>query len=93
MREAKRGEEIKFWNYINECLMEIGRGSRIELIEDMNGRVGNNEVAGVVGKWVVDGMNENAKHLLDVCTERKQFLAKTFQHKMIHKFIHKEKEK
>ena len=35
---------------VNECLMETGRGSRILLFGDMNGRVGNNEVAGVVGK-------------------------------------------
>ena len=33
------------------CLMEIGRESRIMLIVFMNGRVGNSEVEGVVGKW------------------------------------------
>ena len=39
----------KLWNDVNECLMEIGSGSRIVLIGDMNGRVGSSEVAGVVG--------------------------------------------
>ena len=33
----------KFWNYVNECLMEDGRGSRIVLIGDINGRVGSSE--------------------------------------------------
>ena len=30
--------------------MEVGRGSRIVLIGDMNGRAGNREVVSVVGK-------------------------------------------
>ncbi len=36
----------------------------------MNGRVGSSELAGVVGKWGVDGVNENGEHLVDVCAER-----------------------
>ena len=51
VKSRKRREEMKkFWNYVNECLMEIETVSRIVLIEDMNGRVGSSEVAGVVGK-------------------------------------------
>ncbi len=47
-----RGKEEmrKFWNDVNECLRSFERGSRIVLMGDMNGRVGSNEVAGVVGK-------------------------------------------
>ena len=30
----------KFWKDVIECLMEIGRGSTIVLIEDLNGMVG-----------------------------------------------------
>ena len=41
---------MKFWNDVNVCLMDIERESRIMLIGDMNGRVDNNEIAGVVGK-------------------------------------------
>ncbi len=33
----------------------------------MNGRVGSSKLAGVVGKWGVDGVNENGEHLVDVC--------------------------
>ena len=40
----------KFWNDVNECLMEIRRWSRIVLIGDMNGEVGNKGIAGLVGK-------------------------------------------
>ena len=50
VRSRKEREMRKFWSDVNECLTEIGRGSRIVLIGDMNGKVGNNVVAGVVGK-------------------------------------------
>ncbi len=40
------------------------RGSSIVLTGDMNGRVGS--IAGVVGKWGVDGINENGEHLVDM---------------------------
>ena len=43
-RKRERGNDV------NECLMEIERGSRIVLIGYVNGRVGRREVADVVGK-------------------------------------------
>ena len=50
-KSGKGKEEMtKFWNYVNECLMEIERGSRIVLIGNMNGRIGNKEMAEVVVK-------------------------------------------
>ena len=53
----KGREEIKkFWNDVNECLMEIRR-SKIVLIEDINERVENSDIACVVGKLAVDGVN------------------------------------
>ncbi len=57
---------------------EFERGSRIVLMGDMNGRVGRNDIAGVVGKWGVDGINENGEHLVDVCAERGLFLQTPF---------------
>ena len=37
--------------------MAIGSGNRIVLIGCMHERFGSSEVAGVVGKWTVDGIN------------------------------------
>ncbi len=64
-----REEMRKFWNDVNEYWRCFKRGSRIVLIGDTNGRVGCNEIAGVVGKWGVDGINGNGKHLVDLCAE------------------------
>ena len=50
-RSGKGKEMKKFWNNMKVCLMEIGRGNRIVLIGYVNGKVGNKEIAEVVGKW------------------------------------------
>ena len=77
----EREEMRKFWNDVNECLMSFESESRIVLIGDINGRVGSNEIAGVVRKW---GINENEEHLVD-CAERVLFIPNTFfQHRLIH---------
>ncbi len=78
-REKKR----EFWDEVNDCLGMFEEGRRMIVFGDMNGRVGNTELAGVVEKWGVEGVNDNGEHLVDVCTERGLFLANTFfQHKM-----------
>ncbi len=48
---------------------------------------------GVVGKWGVEGVNENYVHLVDVCAERGLFLANTFfQDKIIHWYTWRRRE-
>ncbi len=77
----------EFWDEVNECLGMFEIGRRIVVFGDMNGRVSNSELAGVVGKWGVEGVNENGEHLVDICAERGLFLANTFfKHKMIHRY-------
>ncbi len=71
--------------YDGVALFENGR--TLVMLGDMCGRIGNSELAGVVGKWGTEGVNENGEHLVDVCAERGLFLANTyFQHKMIHQY-------
>ncbi len=47
-------------------MKRVERESRIVFLGDMKGKVGSNEVAGVVGKWGVDGVNQNGEYLVDV---------------------------
>lgn len=57
------------------------------LMGDMNGRVCSNEIAGVVGKWDVDGINRNEEHLVDICAERGLLLTNIFfQHRLKHRY-------
>ncbi len=47
----------------------------------------------MVGKWGVEGVNENGEHLVDVCAERGLFLVNTFfKHKMIHRYTWRRRE-
>ncbi len=48
------------------------------LLGEISGRVGCNDV---VGKFGVDGVNENGEHLVDICGERGLFLTNTSQHR------------
>ncbi len=83
----------EFWDEVNDCMRMFEKGRRILVFGDMNGRVGNSELAGVVGKWGVEEANENGEHLVDVCAERGLFLANTFfQHKMIHWYMWRRRE-
>ncbi len=50
-------------------------------------------LACAVRKWGVEGVNENCEHLVDVCAERRLFLANTFfQHKIIHLYTWRRRE-
>ncbi len=78
---------------MNDCLGMFEKGKRIIVFGNMNGRVGNNELAGVVGKWGVERVNENGEHLVDICAERGLFLANTFfQREMIHRYTWRRRE-
>ncbi len=51
--KSRKGREVmrEFWDEVNDCLGMFEEGRRIVVFGDMNGRVGNTELAGVVGKW------------------------------------------
>ena len=81
----------KFWNCVNEYLVEIRRGSRIVLIGDKNGSGNkeNNRCGWKRQKESKDGVNKNVEYLVDTCSGSEPFFpANTFfQHKIIYKGI------
>ncbi len=63
VKNGKGREKMReFWDEVNDCLGMFEEWRRIVVFGDMNGWVGSSEMAGVVGKWGVDGMNENGEH-------------------------------
>lgn len=50
---------IKRASDMNECLRKTESRRKVVLLEDVSSRVGCYEAAGVVGIWLVDGVNEN----------------------------------
>ena len=49
------------------------------MLSDLNARVGDGELEGVVGKYGVSGENESGERLLDVCVEQELAIRKFFQ--------------
>ena len=47
-------------------------------MDDMNGKVGYEDIDGVVGKWDIPGVKENGEHLDDVCSGKGLLLANSF---------------
>ncbi len=41
----------EFWDEVNECIGMFEKRRRLVVLGDMNGRVGNRELAGVGGQW------------------------------------------
>ena len=48
------------------------------VLGDLNARVGDGEVEGVVGKYGVPGENESGERLLDMCVEQELVLEIVF---------------
>ncbi len=77
----------EFREDLRQLLKKFENVRRVFLLGDMNMRIGNTEIGGVVGKYDVEGVNENGQYLVDICAERGLFLLNTFfRHKMIHRY-------
>ena len=69
---CKRSEEErdKFWNELTRCVGGLSTRNYVVVLGDLNARVGDVEVEGVVGKYGVPGENESGERLRYVCGTR-----------------------
>ena len=85
--EKNENERERFWESLNECISGFSEGERVIVLGDLNAKVGEREIDGVVGKFGVPGVNENGECLVEMCVERGLIVGNTwFQKKMIHKY-------
>ena len=55
-------EEIEeFWSELSECLGSFGRNESVVVLGDLNARVGNEVIEGIVGQHGVPGRNESGE--------------------------------
>ena len=67
----KSKEEIEeFWNELSECVGCFGRNKSVVVLGDLNTRVGNEVIEGIVGRHGVPGRNESGERLLEICAEQ-----------------------
>ena len=67
----KSEEEIEeFWKELSECVGSFGRNESVVVLGDLNARVGNEVIEGIVGRHGVPGRNESGERLLEICAEQ-----------------------
>ena len=67
----KSEEEIEeFWNELSECVGSFGRNESVLVLGDLNARVGNEVIEGIVGRHGVPGRNESGERLLEMCAKQ-----------------------
>ena len=68
--ERSEEERDEFWNDLTRCVDGLSTRNCVVVLGDLNARVGDGEVEGVVGKYGVPGENESGERLLDMCVEQ-----------------------
>ena len=68
--EMSEVEIEEFWNELSECVGSFGKNESVVVLGDLNARVGNEVIEGIVGQHGVPGRNESGDQLLEMCTEQ-----------------------
>ena len=55
--EKSEVEIEEFWNELSECAGSFGRNKSVVVLGDLNVRVGNEVIEGIVGRYGVPGRN------------------------------------
>ena len=85
--ERTEEERNEFWNDLTNCVEDLSRRNCVIVLGDLNARVGDREVEGVVGKFGVPGENVSGEKLLEMCGERELVIGNSmFRKKRINKY-------
>ena len=76
--ERSEEERDEFWNDLTMCVDGLSTRNYVVVLGDLNARVGDGEVEGVVGKYGVPGENESGERLLDMCVEQELVIGNSF---------------
>ena len=68
--EKSEVEIEEFWNELSECVRSFGRTESVVVLGDLNARVGNEVIEGIVGRHGVPGRNESGERLLEMSAEQ-----------------------
>ena len=85
--ERDEEERENFWSNLSECVESLKRNSYVVVLGDLNARVGDQVVEGVVGMWGVAGRNESGERLLEMCAEQELIIGNScFKKKYVNKY-------
>ena len=85
--EKTEEEREGFWSELTDCVDSLGKSSYVVVLGDLNARVGDEEIAGVVGKYGVPERNGSGESLLNMCVENGLVVGNSFfKKRMINKY-------
>lgn len=85
--EKPEDERERFWEELSECVSGFEQSVRIVVLGDMNARVGNVEMEGVIGKFGVPGVNWAGERMVEFCAESGLIVGNTwFKKKLVNKY-------
>ena len=76
--ERSEEERDEFWNELTRCVDSLNTRNYVVVLGDLNARVGDGELEGVVGKYEVSDENESGERLLDMCVEQELAIGNSF---------------
>ena len=76
--ERSEEERDEFGNELTRCVDGLSTRNYVVVLGDLNARVGDGELEGVVGKYGVSGENESGERLLDMCVEQELAIENSF---------------
>lgn len=80
-------EVERFWDELRGCLEKFGNSERVIVLGDLNARVGDRPVQGVLGSFGVQGVNGNGETLVQLCVENELVIGNTwFKKRDVHKY-------
>ena len=85
--ERKKEERECFWFDLGELVGSFERDEIVCVLGDLNARVGNVKVQGVIGDYGVPGMNESGEWMIDWCMQYEMTVCNTlFKKRDVHKY-------
>ena len=81
-------EEIEeFWSMLTACVDSLNIKNHVVVLGDLNARVGNERIDGVVGGHGVPGRNESGNRLINMCMESEMMIGNSvFKKKWKYKY-------
>ncbi|XP_071529497.1 craniofacial development protein 2-like [Panulirus ornatus] len=88
--EKKDHERQVFWEQLNECVSGFDARDRVIVMGDLNAKVSNVAVEGIIGMHgVFSVVNGNGEELVDLCAEKGLMIGNTwFKKRDIHKYTY-----
>ena len=76
-RERDMEERERFWDALEGCIASFDDDVKVVLLGDLNARVGNRVIDGVVARYGVQGINDSGVKLVEMCTGQELTIGNT----------------